>query len=105
MEPMPQKYVNDIVAPAIVDTLILGRALNGIVQVPDVERIIQSWGELSDNVEVRERCEELERSGHLRREGTGYRVTDDGRQDVQKVLPWFRSIPQQIQATPGTTTR
>jgi hypothetical protein len=70
--------------------------------VQEVERIVQGWGELADKVEVRERCEELERSGHLRREGTGYRVTDDGRQDVQKAQPWFRNVVQQVATTPGT---
>lgn len=98
---MPQKYVEDIVAPAIVDTLILGKAQSGAVSVPDIERVVQGWTELTDKVDVTERLDMLVQSGHLRRDGNTFRATEDGKQDVQKVLPWFRNIQQQVTAAPG----
>jgi len=100
---MPQKFVDDIVAPCIVDTLILSRASTNTVTVQDIERVVQNWGELKDKVDINECVDSLVQSGHLRKEGNGFRCTDDGRQDVQKVMPWFDRLRQNVQATPGTT--
>jgi coproporphyrinogen III oxidase-like Fe-S oxidoreductase len=99
---MAQPYVKEI-TPLLVDTVILGRAQRGNVRVDDIDREVRTIGLPLEGVTVRDRVTHLEQTGHLRLEGDNIRLTDDGRQDLQKVLPVFSRITQQASTTTTTT--
>jgi hypothetical protein len=84
----------EVLQPAVVDAFILARGRHGPVFADEVERMLGAFEPGLDLVEVpvRDRLEALERNGHLRREGTHYVLTDDGREDVERVLPWLRQV-------------
>lgn len=98
---MPQKYVDDIVRPALVDTVILSKVMEGDVTQSDLDREVREAGIDLGNLDVEERVRTLEQSGHLRTEGHRLRITDDGREDVQKVLPWLQRVAETAE-TAGT---
>jgi repressor of nif and glnA expression len=92
---LPQKYVSDIVVPCMVDTVILSRGLQGTIVSDEVERELRALSgfEFGEHT-VRSRLETLERTGHVRSQGNGYVLTDDGRSDINKALPWFQKVAQ-----------
>lgn len=105
-EPMAQEYVNDIIRPALVDTVILSKCLAGNVTLDQIERDVKNVGIPLDGVTVRELCDDLVESELLTIEGNNLRITDEGRADVQKVLPWFAKVSQILTpATVGGTRR
>jgi coproporphyrinogen III oxidase-like Fe-S oxidoreductase len=98
---MPPKFVDDLVRPAIVDTLILGKVMQGTTTVDQVERDVKNINIEMKDLNVRQRIEALQQTGHLRLENNNLRLTDDGKEDVNKVLPWFNQVTQQVRSTPG----
>lgn len=99
---MPVRFVIDEVVPTLMDTIILCKGLSGPIQVDEVEREVRDAHiEMHDST-VQERLAELERSGHVRKQGNAYAITDDGRKDIQKALPWLREVAQRVgQVAPG----
>jgi hypothetical protein len=90
-----QKFVDEV-RHGIIDTVILAKALGGNVTKDNVEREVRNLNIEMGDVDVNECITHLEETGHLRIENNKLTVTDDGKEDVQKVLPWFRQVTQQV---------
>lgn len=99
------KYVDEIVRPALVDTFILAKCQSGNVTVDQLERDWRGTGIDLGDLDVRERVRMLQDSGHLREEGNNVKCTDDGKEDVQKVLPWFQKVSSQLSTAPAGARR
>ena len=85
----------DTVEPALIDTFILTRALQGPVYTAELARMLASIDVDWDEDLVRGRLEYLERTRHLQRDGTHYVLTEDGREDGERLLRlWGRILDE-----------
>jgi repressor of nif and glnA expression len=91
---MPQAFVEEIRAP-LVDAYILANVQRGTTAVDEVERRVREAGIDIRDIQVKDRVQQLEQTGHLRREGNNLRLTDDGREDIEKVTGWVRGLTSQ----------
>lgn len=91
---MAQSYIEEV-APALVDTFILTRALRGPVFVEELGRMLASVNVDWDDRVVRARVEALERSRLLQREGTHLALTGEGRREAEDLLGlWGRMLDE-----------
>lgn len=97
------KYV-ERVREIVVESYILHECWNGNVSREQLEKNFRAVP-LQDfqAPKFEQVLERVEREGHVKREGNNYRTTDDGKEDLQKVEPWFTHISQQFGHPRGGT--
>ena len=83
---------------AIAEFAILNKALQTNKVTPD--NVISALPKGNVNIGrdvVTKSFEHLVQDGHLQKQGNEYTITDDGREDVQKLQPLVMELPQLIQ--------
>jgi len=92
-----QKFV-DRFESAVIEFAILNRATTMNEITPDqVYQNLPKGGYTIDRQTVVECFDTLVEDGHLQKTGDKYRISDDGREDVQKLQPLALEIPQLVQ--------
>jgi hypothetical protein len=85
----------DLFEPALIETFVLARALRGPVFTEELGRMLAAIDVDWDAGLVRGRMEHLERTRRIERRGTGYELTDEGRQDAERALRlWGRALDE-----------
>lgn len=108
-----EKYVERI-EKALCETVCLEHARQMPMTVDQCWQKIQPLGfSKVDRNTVEDSYKRLERDGHVRKDGDRYTVTDDGREDIQKVETLIvrvvgefpSNVTQNLRTTPGGSGR
>lgn len=97
-----KKYVERVEEVAI-DTLVLAEVRSGPATKDQLATRLRSVPPFSFTEEkIKDACERLDKDGHVKKENDRYTITDDGREDVQKIESWFGSLADRIGRSPST---
>jgi predicted transcriptional regulator len=91
---------------SIAEFAILNKALQTSNVTP--ENVVSSLPKTTVSIprSVVDKCfETLVEDGHLQKQGNQYTITDDGREDIQKLQPLALEIPQLVQNVGGQPPR
>ena len=92
-----QKFVGRF-EHAVIEFAILNRASTTNEITPDqVYNNLPKGSYTIDKSTVTECFDELVEDGHLQKTGDKYRISDDGREDIQQLQPLALEIPQLVQ--------
>lgn len=93
------------VEEAAIDTLVLHEARQGAATRDQFVGRLKNVGPANwDEDKYRDAVDRLEKDGHLNKDGDRYTITDDGREDVQKVEAYFRTIADRVGQSSMTGT-
>lgn len=91
-----QKFVTRV-EMAIMQFVILNKAKQGGVTKENLQQLFRS-GNLQMSSDHLDHCiQQLVQEGHLKQDGNRYTITDDGREDVQKLQNLVLEVPNVIE--------
>lgn len=103
-----EKFV-ERVEKAVVETLVLSEVKKqpnlSLDQIVTRVRGVGGFDEKVDRAFVESAVKRLDRDGHVKGTESKYTITDDGREDLQKIETIFRNVSNEFLSTSGTMGR